>query len=176
MLRVPIGGGASLKSPGTTRAVPTPTRPNEGPPLLKWLKLLIARGWGGLDRVSETVGEMGPLSGSIGETPGLVLTARAGRVQSGRVPSREVSMKNHWVWLDLPAIALLVFLGWWMWPGGVFSLPFGAWTLEHVVGLAFSIALYLIALGLFLLPYAWPALQAWRMERVYRELRERRSG
>lgn len=82
-------------------------------------------------------------------------------------------MKNIWVWLDLPAIALLGFLGWWMWPEGIFSLPFGEWTLGHVFGLAFSISLYMIALGMFLLPYAWPLIQHLRIEQAYRELRGR---
>jgi hypothetical protein len=63
-------------------------------------------------------------------------------------------MKNHSPWLDLPAIAVLVFFGCMVWPGGIFAMPSSAWTLEEFFRLVFSIAFFAGALQLTLLPYA----------------------
>jgi len=82
-------------------------------------------------------------------------------------------MKTYWAWLDLPAIAVFVFFGWIVWPEGIWTMPFTSWTLEELVEVVFSIALLASAVGLIVVPYALPLIQAQRAGHVYREVRER---
>jgi hypothetical protein len=79
-------------------------------------------------------------------------------------------MRRYWVWLDLPAIALLVVLGWLAWPSGILDLAFSAWTLWSALQLAVSIACYLGAVVLLVLPHALPYIEDWRLDRAYREM------
>ena len=67
-----------------------------------------------------------------------------------------MSVLKIWPWIELPVIGLLVLLGWLAWPMVLLSA-----------------LLYGAALVLFVLPYAWPFILAWRMERAYRQIRGR---